>query len=163
MDDHGCRHGRSGARAPPQRVGRESTAPSDRQVDANPTRSELAVHRQLELDPGPPRPTLNEPLLTPHEAAALLAVRVSWIYDAVRGDRLPASASAGTYGSCAPTSSAGSPTSAVRALAAATPLRPRPASRRDPRTPAARTRRRASGRGRSGRRSRSCWRRRDPA
>jgi len=47
------------------------------------------LHRQLELDPGSPRPNLKEPLLTPHDAAALLAVRVSWIYDAVRGDRLP--------------------------------------------------------------------------
>ena len=47
------------------------------------------MHRHLELDPDPLGPTLNEPLLTPHEAAALLAVRVSWIYDAVRGDRLP--------------------------------------------------------------------------
>jgi len=59
-----------------------------RQVN-DPTRSELTVHRQLELDQSPPRPNLNEPLLTPQEAAALLAVRVSWIYDAVRGDRLP--------------------------------------------------------------------------
>jgi len=60
-----------------------------RHQGANPTRSELTVHRQLELDQSPPRPNLNEPLLTPQEAAALLAVRVSWIYDAVRGDRLP--------------------------------------------------------------------------
>ncbi len=45
--------------------------------------------RQLELDQGPPHPKLNEPLLTPNEAAALLAVRVSWIYDAVRAGRLP--------------------------------------------------------------------------
>ncbi len=47
------------------------------------------MHRQPELDPGPPEPTLNEPLLTPQEAAALLAVRVSWIYDGVRAGRLP--------------------------------------------------------------------------
>jgi len=47
------------------------------------------MHRQLELEPGRPRPNLNEPLLTPHEAATLLAVRVSWIYDAARSDRLP--------------------------------------------------------------------------
>ena len=47
------------------------------------------MDRQLELDHGPPHARLNEPLLTPHEAAALLAVRVSWIYDGVRGGRLP--------------------------------------------------------------------------
>jgi excisionase family DNA binding protein len=47
------------------------------------------MHGHLELDPGPSRPALSEPLLTPQEAAALFAVRVSWIYDAVRGDRLP--------------------------------------------------------------------------
>ena len=72
-----------------QRVGRGSALPTRRQVEANPARSEHLLHRQLEFDPGSPRPILNEPLLTPHEAAALLAVRVSWIYDAVRGDRLP--------------------------------------------------------------------------
>jgi len=39
----------------------------------------------------PPRtpPRLNSPLLRPEEAADLLAVRVSWIYDAVRTGRLP--------------------------------------------------------------------------
>jgi len=47
------------------------------------------VHRQLELDQDPPRPKLNEPLLTPNEAAELLAVRISWIYDGVRAGRLP--------------------------------------------------------------------------
>ena len=32
---------------------------------------------------------LDEPLMTPGEAAQLLRVRVSWIYDAVRDGRLP--------------------------------------------------------------------------
>jgi excisionase family DNA binding protein len=48
------------------------------------------MHGHIGLDSGPsPPPALSEPLLTPHEAAALLAVRVSRIYDAVRGGRLP--------------------------------------------------------------------------
>ena len=40
---------------------------------------------------GPPRTParLDSPLLRPEEAAELLAVRVSWIYDAVRTGRLP--------------------------------------------------------------------------
>jgi excisionase family DNA binding protein len=33
--------------------------------------------------------TLDEPLLTPAEAAALLSVRTSWVYEAVRDGRLP--------------------------------------------------------------------------
>jgi len=43
---------------------------------------------QLQLAP---RATamLSEPLLTPVEAAALLAVRRSWIYDAARSGQLP--------------------------------------------------------------------------
>lgn len=41
---------------------------------------------QLELTPSV---GLNEPLLRPAEAAALLSVRTSWIYDAVRAGRLP--------------------------------------------------------------------------
>lgn len=32
---------------------------------------------------------LDEPLLTAHEAAALLSVRISWIYSAVREGQLP--------------------------------------------------------------------------
>lgn len=32
---------------------------------------------------------LQEPLLKPDQAAALLAVRTSWIYEAVRNGRLP--------------------------------------------------------------------------
>jgi excisionase family DNA binding protein len=35
------------------------------------------------------RHTLDEPLLRPAEAAALLAVRTSWVYEAVRAGRLP--------------------------------------------------------------------------
>lgn len=41
---------------------------------------------QMELTPSV---GLNEPLLRPVEAAALLSVRTSWIYDAVRAGRLP--------------------------------------------------------------------------
>ncbi|WP_372789144.1 helix-turn-helix domain-containing protein [Paraconexibacter sp.] len=40
---------------------------------------------QLELT----RPSLQEPLLTAADAAQLLAVRVSWIYEATRDGRLP--------------------------------------------------------------------------
>ncbi len=40
-----------------------------------------------ELDP-PIRP-LDGPLLTPQQAAALLSVKTSWIYEAVRTNRLP--------------------------------------------------------------------------
>lgn len=37
-----------------------------------------------------PRPSLSEPLLTPNQAAELLSVRTSWVYEAVRTGRLPA-------------------------------------------------------------------------
>ena len=46
-----------------------------------------ATNGQLSLEPE--RHTLDEPLLTPREAAALLSVRVSWVYEAVRAGRLP--------------------------------------------------------------------------
>jgi excisionase family DNA binding protein len=36
-----------------------------------------------------PRPRLNDPLLRPEQAAQLLSVKTSWIYDAVRTGRLP--------------------------------------------------------------------------
>jgi excisionase family DNA binding protein len=35
------------------------------------------------------RVMLDDPLLKPEQAAALLAVRTSWIYEAVRDGRLP--------------------------------------------------------------------------
>jgi excisionase family DNA binding protein len=35
------------------------------------------------------RPKLSDPLLRPEQAAELLAVKLSWIYDAVRTGRLP--------------------------------------------------------------------------
>jgi excisionase family DNA binding protein len=41
---------------------------------------------QLELTP---RVGLSEPLLRPEEAAELLSVRTSWIYEAVRAGRVP--------------------------------------------------------------------------
>jgi excisionase family DNA binding protein len=37
----------------------------------------------------PPLRPLDGPLLRPDEAAALLAVKTSWIYDAVRTGKLP--------------------------------------------------------------------------
>ena len=37
----------------------------------------------------PSTQTLDGPLLRPEQAAALLAVKTSWIYDAVRTGRLP--------------------------------------------------------------------------
>lgn len=52
---------------------------------ANVTRLETRG-KQLELTPVV---GLNEPLLRPAEAAALLSVRTSWIYEAVRSGRLP--------------------------------------------------------------------------
>lgn len=36
-----------------------------------------------------PRPRLSDPLLRPEQAAQLLSVKPSWIYDAVRTGRLP--------------------------------------------------------------------------
>ncbi len=35
------------------------------------------------------RASLDEPLLRPQEAADLLSVRLSWVYEAVRDGRLP--------------------------------------------------------------------------
>lgn len=40
------------------------------------------------VTPGGPR-QLDGPLLCPEDAAELLAVKVSWVYDAVRTGRLP--------------------------------------------------------------------------
>ena len=42
---------------------------------------------QMQLTPQ--RADLREPLLTPAQAAALLAVRTSWIYEAAREGRIP--------------------------------------------------------------------------
>ena len=39
--------------------------------------------------PEPPNPKLYEPLLRPQDAARLLSVRPSWVYEAVRERRLP--------------------------------------------------------------------------
>ncbi|MGI8730212.1 MAG: helix-turn-helix domain-containing protein [Solirubrobacteraceae bacterium] len=68
---------------------RGSALPSRRQVDASPRDRSSPCIVSSNSTQARHAPTLNEPLLTPHEAAVLLAVRVSWIYDAVRGDRLP--------------------------------------------------------------------------
>jgi excisionase family DNA binding protein len=40
-------------------------------------------------DSGPRALRLDSPLLKPEQAAELLAVRTSWIYEAVRTNRLP--------------------------------------------------------------------------
>jgi excisionase family DNA binding protein len=42
------------------------------------------MNQQLAL-----QPKLNNPLLRPEQAAELLSVKASWIYDAVRTGRLP--------------------------------------------------------------------------
>jgi excisionase family DNA binding protein len=39
--------------------------------------------------PAPSNARLQDPLLRPEEAARLLSVRTSWIYEAVRARRLP--------------------------------------------------------------------------
>lgn len=44
---------------------------------------------QLKLDVERRFERLDEPLLTPSQAAQLLAVRTSWVYGAVREGRLP--------------------------------------------------------------------------
>lgn len=44
---------------------------------------------QAALETGTPRASLGEPLLRPAQAADLLSVRPSWIYEAVRARRLP--------------------------------------------------------------------------
>lgn len=44
---------------------------------------------QLQLDLEPRFARLDEPLLTPADAARLLVVKTSWIYEAVRDGRLP--------------------------------------------------------------------------
>jgi excisionase family DNA binding protein len=44
---------------------------------------------QLELRVPSSVTSLSEPLLTPADAAALLSVRRSWIYDAARNGHLP--------------------------------------------------------------------------
>ncbi len=45
--------------------------------------------QQLPLNASRPSATLSEPLLTAAAAAALLAVRTSWVYDAARSGELP--------------------------------------------------------------------------
>lgn len=44
---------------------------------------------QLSFDDQRPAPRVTEPLLTAREAATLLSVRPSWIYDAARNGALP--------------------------------------------------------------------------
>ena len=58
---------------------------SDPRPDAGRTRA-ASTTSSLETRPSP---GLSAPLLCPQDAAALLSVRTSWIYDAVRTGRLP--------------------------------------------------------------------------
>jgi hypothetical protein len=67
---------------------------------------------QLELTP---RIGLSEPLLRPEDAAELLSVKVSWIYEACRTGRLPFLCVGSTFASPVLTSSAGLPSSDGRA------------------------------------------------
>jgi excisionase family DNA binding protein len=58
------------------------------------TRPRRVVARQtaglaFPLDATGEPPSLDAPLLTPDQAALLLAVKPSWVYDAVRARRLP--------------------------------------------------------------------------
>ncbi|HEY2768625.1 MAG TPA: helix-turn-helix domain-containing protein [Solirubrobacteraceae bacterium] len=46
------------------------------------------MHQNNTTQP-PAIPQLSQPLLRPEQAAQLLAVKTSWIYDAVRTGRLP--------------------------------------------------------------------------
>jgi excisionase family DNA binding protein len=50
---------------------------------------EFVMPEQMRLGPDPTRANLSEPLLRPGDAAALLSVRTSWVYEAVRSGRLP--------------------------------------------------------------------------
>ena len=47
------------------------------------------MDNQLQLNVEPRFARLEEPLLTPADAAGLLVVKTSWIYEAVRDGRLP--------------------------------------------------------------------------
>ena len=47
----------------------------------------------------PPLRPLDGPLLRPEQAAALLSVKTSWVYDAVRTGKLPCIRVGGTFGS----------------------------------------------------------------
>jgi excisionase family DNA binding protein len=49
----------------------------------------MSLDNQLKLDVEPRFARLEEPLLTPADAARLLVVKTSWIYEAVRDGRLP--------------------------------------------------------------------------
>jgi excisionase family DNA binding protein len=49
----------------------------------------MSLDNQLRLDVEPRFARLEEPLLTPADAARLLVVKTSWIYEAVRDGRLP--------------------------------------------------------------------------
>jgi excisionase family DNA binding protein len=51
----------------------------------------MATRRDNHLSPlsTRPRASLSEPLLRPQDAADLLSVRLSWVYEAVRDGRLP--------------------------------------------------------------------------
>ena len=162
MTGAGCSDGRART---PQRVDGGSARPTSRQVDVTPrdrsspcivsSNSSQARHARRSTSRYSPHTTRRRSSPSASRGSTTRCAPAAF----------PASASAGMCASCARTSSAGSPTSAVRALAAAAPRWPRPLDQRrgHPRTPVARTRRRASGPARSAGRSRSCWHRRGPS
>jgi excisionase family DNA binding protein len=53
-------------------------------MSSQPRRSDVAEGHIV-----PPISPLDGPLLRPEEAAALLSVKTSWVYDAVRTNKLP--------------------------------------------------------------------------
>ncbi len=73
----------------PGRVAPGVDAPPGRLSYMSPRQSKPTRAEQLVLDLATPAVARNEPLLGAAEAAGLLSVRVSWIYDAARCGRVP--------------------------------------------------------------------------
>lgn len=86
--DGGRRVGRRGAERSP---GHASARPCDRSAGIASSQTPMPAGADTATNPAnalPPSP-LSEPLLDAQAAAALLAVRPSWIYEAVRTGRVP--------------------------------------------------------------------------
>jgi hypothetical protein len=79
--------------------------PTAHRADAAPGAGALTAANHQSVEPQTPR--LDSPLLEPEQAAEWLAVRTSWIYEAVRTNRLPCLPSAATSASRARCSSSG--------------------------------------------------------